>query len=80
MMKMLESNLNAGGLRLEIIDWADVHSIAEQLSAKYTAKGGHRPMGILHVATALHLRATKFLTFDANQEKLAEAEGLKVPL
>ena len=34
---------------------------------------------ILHVATALHLGATEFFTFDANQKKLAEAAGLKVP-
>jgi hypothetical protein len=26
------------------------------------------------------MRATHFLTFDGNQKKLAEAEGLKVPL
>jgi predicted nucleic acid-binding protein len=35
-------------------------------------------MDILHVATALHLGATEFLTFDANQKELAEAEGLVV--
>ncbi len=40
---------------------------------------GHHAFDVLHVATALHLGAKVFLTFDANQ-KLAEAEGLKVPL
>jgi len=35
---------------------------------------------ILHVATALHLGVGVFLTFDANQRKLAEAEGLIVPI
>ena len=35
---------------------------------------------VLHIATALHLGAREFLTFDRNQKKLAEAEGLKVPL
>jgi predicted nucleic acid-binding protein len=33
---------------------------------------------ILHVATALHLGADEFLTFDGNQKTLAEAEGLTV--
>jgi len=33
---------------------------------------------VLHVATALHLGAREFLTFDANQRKLAAAEKLKV--
>jgi predicted nucleic acid-binding protein len=35
---------------------------------------------ILHVATSLHLGAEEFLTFDANQKRLARAEGLKVSL
>jgi predicted nucleic acid-binding protein len=40
--------------------------------------GGHRSLDILHVATALHLGALEFLTFDTNQRKLAAAEKLKV--
>jgi predicted nucleic acid-binding protein len=32
---------------------------------------------VLHVATALHLGAREFLTFDASQRKLATAEKLK---
>jgi len=41
---------------------------------------GHRGFDILHVAAALILEADEFLTFDANQKRLAELEGLKVPL
>ena len=41
---------------------------------------GHRLFDIVNVATALHLGASEFLTFDANQRQLAEAEGLRVPL
>lgn len=37
-------------------------------------------MDILHLATARHLQSNQFLTFDGNQKKLAEAEGLVVPL
>ncbi len=80
MMKVLETNFNSGVLVLETVDWADVHSIAEQLSAKHTMKGGHRPMDILHLATARHLKVPLVLTFDGNQKKLAEAEGFKVPV
>jgi len=36
-------------------------------------------MDILHVATAIELGAKEFLTFDTDQKKLAEAEGLLVP-
>jgi predicted nucleic acid-binding protein len=31
---------------------------------------------LLHVATVLHLGATDFLSFDVDQRKLANAEGL----
>jgi len=80
MLRDLQSDLSSGVLQVVAIDWADVHRIAEELSAKHTAAGGHRLNDILHVATALHLGAAEFLTFDANQKKLAEAEGMAVPL
>lgn len=79
MLGALSANLGVGALILESVDWPDVHSLAEQLSAKYTMTGGHRPLDILHVATAKHLKLEQFLTFDANQKKLAEAEGFAVP-
>lgn len=79
MMKVLQANLDAGVLKLEIIDWVDVHSLAEQISARHTMRGGHRPLDILHVATARHLQVPGFLTFDHNQKKLAEAEGFQAP-
>jgi len=41
--------------------------------------GGHRSFDILHVAAALTIDAKQFLTFDENQRRLAEAEGLSVP-
>ena len=74
----LESNLASGALEMAKVDWADVHRIAERLSATYTRANGHRAMDILHLATAIHLSAEEFLSFDGNQRKLATAEGLKV--
>ena len=76
----LQSNIASGAVIIVPVSWADVHTIAERLSIQYTATNGHRPFDILHVATALHLGAREFLTFDANQKKLAKAEGLKLPL
>ena len=46
----------------------------------HTLTSGHRLADILHVATALHLGVSEFLTFDGNQKKLAEAEGLAMPV
>ena len=80
MLRDLQSDLANGVLEIMTVDWADVHRIAEELSHKYTAQGGHCLADILHVATALHLGSPAFLTFDANQKKLAEAEGMSVPV
>jgi predicted nucleic acid-binding protein len=51
---------------------------AGRLSATYTTKVGHRAFDMLHVAHARLVRPRLFLSFDANQLKLAKAVGLKV--
>ncbi|MFZ9941238.1 MAG: PIN domain-containing protein [Luteolibacter sp.] len=80
MLRALQSDLSQGVFEMSAPDWADVHRIAENLSEKYTEENGHRMTDILHVATAMHLGAEVFLTFDANQRRLAEASGMEVPL
>jgi predicted nucleic acid-binding protein len=79
-LSTLQANISAGVFRQGPVDWADVHKIAERLAFKHTVKGGHRSFDVLHVASAIHLGVTDFLTFDGNQKKLAEAEGLLVPV
>jgi predicted nucleic acid-binding protein len=76
----LSVNIASGSMVIVPVDWADVASIAERLSAQYTWTEGYRGFDLVHVATALHLGASEFLTFDAKQKKLAEAEGLVVPV
>jgi len=73
-----QANMDAGALVVVTADWPDVHRLAETISTRYTIASGHRTMDVLHVATALHLGAKEFLTFDANQRKLAAAGKLKV--
>ncbi len=80
MISTLAENMTARALSLAVVDWPDVHSIAETLSSAHTMTGGHRAMDIIHLSTAKHLGIASFLTFDANQKRLAEAEGMKVPL
>ncbi|MBN8709877.1 MAG: hypothetical protein BGO12_04535 [Verrucomicrobia bacterium 61-8] len=80
MLETLQANIIAAG-RLVISpvdDWARVYSIAEELSAQFTMQAGHRSFDVLHVATALHLGAGHFLTFDVRQATLAKAAGLRV--
>jgi len=74
----LQANMEAGAVVPVTADWPDVHRLAETLSKRHTIAGGHRAFDVLHVATALHLGAREFLTFDGNQHKLAAAEKLKV--
>jgi predicted nucleic acid-binding protein len=74
----LQTDLDSGAVEVAAVDWLDVHRLAETLSKRHTMAGGHRSLDVLHVATALHLGARDFLTFDTNQRKLAAAEKLKV--
>jgi predicted nucleic acid-binding protein len=76
----LQANIAMGALVVVPVDWPDLVSIADRLSAQHTWTEGHRGFDILHVATALHLGATEFLTFDRLQTRLANAEGLATPL
>jgi len=78
MLRDLDSDLRNDVLKPVPVDWAVIHQLAEDLSARFTASGGHRLADILHVATALHLGKADFLTFDTNQQRLAEAVGLIV--
>jgi len=79
-MGKLQSNISTGAVVIVPVEWPDVVSIGERLSAQYTWSEGYRSFDVLHVSTALHLGAKEFLTFDAKQKQLAEAEGLVVPL
>ena len=51
---------------------------ALQISRRRTPRLGTRTLDILHVASALELKAEMFYTFDRNQARLARAEGLLV--
>jgi len=76
MFSDFEEDLTSGALEVLPVDWGDVHSLAERLSARHTMAKGHRTLDVLHVATALHAGRKTFLTFDTNQAALAKAEGL----
>lgn len=79
MLRDLRSDLASGILAVVPVDWTEVHTLAEILSAKYTESAGHRFADLLHVATALNLGAENFLTFDTNQRTIARAVGMKTP-
>jgi hypothetical protein len=75
-----ETDLLDGRIVENTCNLADILAEATRLSSLHTLAGGHRGFDILHVAAAKIMRATHFLTFDLNQRKLAENEGLIVPI
>jgi predicted nucleic acid-binding protein len=76
----IQANIASGGVVVVAVAWAEVVQIAERLSAQYTWTEGYRGFDLVHVATALHLGAREFLSFDGRQRQLAAAEGLRTPL
>jgi predicted nucleic acid-binding protein len=50
---------------------------SKRLASAWTAKLGTRTLDIIHVASALALKADLFYTFDERQAKLARAVGLR---
>ncbi len=77
-LNQFNADLASGVAVLAPCNFQDVLRRAEELSHRHTTAGGHRSFDVLHVATALHLGAREFLTFDSNQRKLAALEGLAV--
>ena len=75
-LNQFESDLANGIAVLMPRNFQEVIRLADDLSKQYTDAAGHRAFDILHVATALHLGAKEFLTFDLNQRKLASAANL----
>lgn len=60
------------------LDWTDIFECAIHLSKRYTGSTGSRSLDILHVASALSIKADRFLTFDDRQSRLASLAGLKI--
>jgi predicted nucleic acid-binding protein len=77
-LSMVESDLRSGVLVRVATEWADVWESARKLLDKHAAKTGCRTLDSLHVACALALRATEFVTTDRRQADLACRAGLRV--
>ena len=75
-----DDEVRAGRLQMPAPDWETVFRMADEISERHTAAKGYRGFDILHLASAKALGLAEFLTFDAAQRTLAEAEGLVVPL
>ncbi len=80
MIAKLGEQMEQGLVTLLDCDFVTILVIGERLSKAHTFSGGHRSFDILHIATAIAHDAKVFLSFDANQNQLAAAEGMETPL
>lgn len=71
-------DIQAGVIRIVPIS-AATFAHARRIARTQTRLLGTRALDILHVASALTLRAGSFCTFDKNQARLAAALGLRSP-
>ena len=72
----LDNDKAAGVLHAVPLDWPKALKHAEALGRRHTETLGARGMDVLHVASALALKADRFVTFDERQRELARLAGL----
>jgi predicted nucleic acid-binding protein len=72
----IREHIESGFFALQAMP-VSVYGRAEQIALRRTSRLGLRTLDIIHVASALLLKADLFLTFDRRQLELARAEGLK---
>jgi len=76
-LKDLQRDLDAGVLQVPQLDWPEVWTKADRLTAKYVVTTSCRTLDVLHVAVALQLGVKVFGTTDQRQLLLARKAGLK---
>jgi predicted nucleic acid-binding protein len=74
----VEQQISDGFFKFFAPDSTAHYLLAQRLSDKYTPNMATRSLDLLHVAAALLIEATFFLSFDERQLKAAKAEGLNV--
>jgi len=74
----LDDDFASGRYRQADLLWRSALKLASELSRAHSRTLGTRSLDVLHVASAIELRQTHFVTFDHRQSALALAAGLKV--
>ena len=74
----LRADAESGVLHRVHASWPAIFAATLRLSTVHSHTLGTRTLDLLHVATALALSATEFVTGDDRQAKAAAREGLKV--
>ncbi len=74
----LRADVESGTLYRAQTSWPTVFAATLRLSTAHSRTLGTRTMDLLHVAAAVTMQATEFVTSDDRQAKAATKEGLKV--
>ena len=74
----LDDDFTQGRYRQADLLWRAALNRASDLSRAHSRTLGTRSLDVLHVASALELGFTHFVTFDHRQQTLARAAGLKL--
>ena len=76
-LAQFEIDLESGVWTVADLELKDVLQRGSRLSAEHTVSRGVRSFDVLHIASALSLGASEFLTFDRRQSAVAAIEGLE---
>jgi predicted nucleic acid-binding protein len=74
----VERDASEGFLYPVPLDWPKAFKHTEVLGRAFTESIGARGMDILHVGSALTLKAKRFATFDDRQASLAKSAGFEL--
>ena len=74
----LAGDFKRGVLHRPRLDWPDIFRKAEELSEHHALVTNCRTLDVLHVATAVLLRVTEFVSQDQRQRTLAAKAGLRL--
>jgi len=77
-IRLLEQEVRLGYWPHTEFDWRDAIRTASELSAEHGLSIPIRGMDLLHVAIAIEVGAAAILTFDQEQQILAEEAGVRV--
>lgn len=77
-MADIDRQIEAGFFRMVDVSQTDIYTKARELSDRHTPTILTRSLDLMHVATALLVKASVFLSTDSRQRQAAMAEGLKV--
>lgn len=76
LIRLLEQEVRLGYWPHFEFDWTGAVRAASELSAEHSLKMVIRGMDLFHVSIAIEVAADAFLSFDEEQNTLAEAAGL----